>query len=104
VPAQHVNTGTGQDTWHPEDSFGLDVVDRGTMALAVEYSQDTLAPVGRSQYALVYTAPAPEDGGRIRVHVEGGKYRSLQAGSPLNAAAHGIQGGLAPRGTNRLEL
>ena len=102
VPAQHVNTGTGQDTWHPEDRLGLDELDRGPMALAVQYSQDTLSPVGRSHYALVYTATDPLDG-QIRIHVEGGKYRSLQAGSPVNAVTHGIQGGLAPQGTNRLD-
>ena len=101
VPAQHVNTGTGQDTWLPDDTFGVDHADRGNFS--VEWSRDSLTPVPRSQYAIVTLAPDPADG-RMRLHVEGGKYRSLQAGNPRNVKTTAIYGGLSPAGANRLDL
>jgi UDP-2,3-diacylglucosamine pyrophosphatase LpxH len=101
VPAQHVNTGTGQNMWRLHDRcFGIDLLsDHG-----LTQPQDHITPVSADQYCLIYLALAGEEPGkRLKIHVEGGSYRMPQSYSPLNAGQP-IAGGLTPQGTNTLDL
>jgi hypothetical protein len=106
VEAQHVNTGTGFNVWHAHDAFQFDFFDLGQagsidlgffrlgpLALAVESSRDRLSTVSKSRYCLIQ--PVPTASG-ILIRVEGGEYRDLQAGDPVNTATSGIRGRLGP--------
>jgi UDP-2,3-diacylglucosamine pyrophosphatase LpxH len=97
VPAQHVNTGTGQDTWLARDRGWRDPFDLGRTVFAVENSGDSLRPVPRSQYCILTALGAPP--ARL-VRVEGGPFRSLQAFDPINVPNVPIRGTLAAGAVN----
>jgi hypothetical protein len=106
VFAQHVNTGTGQDTWTPDDDGREDDLDLAlffplSVALtAVEDSEDELTPVAKSNYCLLQVAPVMLARPAIwRMFIEAGEFRTLQTHRP-EGKKRAVAGGLMPRGRN----
>jgi hypothetical protein len=105
VWAQHVNTGTGQDTWTPVDDNKRDNLDLepllpgGPLWGAVEESEDELKPVAKSNYCILQVMPVLAQPIVWRMAIEAGEFRTAQTHRPEDTP-RAVRGGLMAKGTN----
>jgi hypothetical protein len=110
VWAQHVNTGTGQDTWTPKDDGQRDNLDLeppipgGPLFGAVEESEDELTPVSKSRFCILAVAPVTASVPIVwQMVIEAGEFRTVQTHRPEDTPQP-VTGGLMVTGTNSTVL